>query len=418
MTNTYAPHVGGVARSIEHFASRYRELGHRVAVIAPEFDDMDDAGKDVFRVPAVRRFNHTDFSMVLPVPHRLQHVVDDVAPDIVHSHHPFLVGGLALRVAHSQAVPLVFTHHTRYEDYTHNVPGDSPLLKRFVERLATNYANLCDQVFVPSESIAAVLAERGVTTRVDVVPTGVVLESFARADARRGRRSIGLPDDAFVIGHVGRLTKEKNIPFLIRSIIRCLQTAGTVRELHVLVVGSGPLEPTIEAMFVAAGLRSRLHVAGVLGKDALADAYAAMDVFAFASQSETQGMVLTEAMACGVPVVAVDAPGVREVLDDGRNGRLIDREDVTLFAEELRDIALASKDHYQALMDGAYDTAQRSSMAHTAALALSHYERLLQDRPPSRVEEYPGWVAALRTMESDWARLANTARAAIDAFDS
>ena len=141
MTNTCTPHVGGVARSVERFTSEYRRRGHRVLVVAPIFENMPSQEVDVVRIPAIQHFSGSDFSVVLPIPAFLISAVEAFEPDIVHSHHPFLVGGTALRIAHLHETPLVFTHHTMYEQYTHYVPGNSAVLKRFVIKLTTSYAN-------------------------------------------------------------------------------------------------------------------------------------------------------------------------------------------------------------------------------------------------------------------------------------
>lgn len=416
MTNTYAPHVGGVARSIAHFASRYRTLGHHVKIVAPEFDGQATDEADVIRVPAVRHYNHTDFSLALPVPHPLEHLISSFEPDIVHSHHPFLVGGVALRVAHTHDLPIVFTHHTRYEDYTHNVPGDSALMKRFVQRLATNYANLCDRIFVPSESIADIIAERGVTTPVSVVPTGVELESFKRGDGLAMRARLGVPESAFVVGHLGRLTAEKNIPFLTDALVRFVQAASPTLNVHCLVFGRGPLEGEIRRRFEVAGIEDKLHLGGIVGEATLADAYHAMDVFAFASTTETQGMVVTEAMASGIPVVAIDAPGVREVIDDRRDGRLLPHADVTSFASALESIAHCDKTERERFSRAARYKASRFSMVETAETALELYSRLRRYEAAHRQQDFPAWVDALHVAESEWKLLGNTLRSAAEAL--
>ena len=142
MTNTFTPHVGGVARSVESFTASYRKLGHHVLVVAPEFDNMPSEETDVVRIPAIQNFNGSDFSVVLPIPSNLRSAVEAFEPEIVHSHHPFLIGSTALRLARQYSLPIVFTHHTMYEKYTHYVPGDSKTLKRFVINLSTRYANL------------------------------------------------------------------------------------------------------------------------------------------------------------------------------------------------------------------------------------------------------------------------------------
>jgi glycosyltransferase involved in cell wall biosynthesis len=284
-TNTFAPHVGGVARSVGAFAEEYRRRGHRVLVVAPEFPDMPGDDLDVVRIPAIQNFNASDFSVALPIHPQLGRTIDAFRPDVVHSQHPFLLGTTALRVARHRQLPLVFTHHTLYEQYTHYVPGDSPALRRFAIELATRYANLSDQVFAPSESIQALLRERGVTTPIAVVPTGVRVEDFALGDGPAFRRQMGIPEGAWVVGHLGRLAPEKNLEFLTQAV------AGFVRRkshAHFLVVGSGPSEGMIRDSFARSGLEARLHIAGILKQQPLADALHAMDVFAFASTSETR----------------------------------------------------------------------------------------------------------------------------------
>ena len=164
MTNTYLPHVGGVARSVSTFAEEYRKLKHKVLVVAPEFAGKPlskRAAAIVERVPAFQKFNGSDFSVKLPVVATPK--LDAFPADIIHAHHPFLLGDTAVRTAAAKNVPVIFTHHTRYEDYTHYVPFDSPTLKDVAINLSTHFANLCDGVIAPSESLA--LAERTLRTR-------------------------------------------------------------------------------------------------------------------------------------------------------------------------------------------------------------------------------------------------------------
>ncbi|MDZ7809017.1 MAG: glycosyltransferase [Arhodomonas sp.] len=141
MTNTYLPRCRGRARSVASFTRAYRDRGHRVLVVAPEFAGTAEDEADVVRMPALQNFNGSDFSVVLPVPRFLEREVTRFEPDIIHSHHPFLIGSTALRLASLFGLPLVFTHHTMYERYTHYVPGDSAVLRRFVVQLSTSYAN-------------------------------------------------------------------------------------------------------------------------------------------------------------------------------------------------------------------------------------------------------------------------------------
>ena len=214
MTNTYLPHVGGVARSTSTFAEEYRKLKHKVLVVAPEFEGKPlskHAAAIVERVPAIQKFNGSDFSVRLPLAAGLSDRLDAFNADIIHAHHPFLLGDTALRVGANKNVPVVFTHHTRYEDYTHYVPFDSPTLKDIAINLSTEFANLCDGVIAPSESIAKLIKKRGVKTPIAVVPTGIDVESFAAGNGARFRKKYKVPPAAFVVGQVGRLAPEMNL---------------------------------------------------------------------------------------------------------------------------------------------------------------------------------------------------------------
>lgn len=413
LTNTYTPHVGGVARSVEAFTGEYRRRGHRVLVVAPEFNGMPQHEIDVVRIPAIQQFNGSDFSAVLPVSGLLTDALDAFQPELVHAHHPYLLGMTALRIARYRKLPLVFTHHTLYEQYVHYVPVDSPAFGRFVIELATLYANVCDQVFAPSESIAELLRQRGVSTPIAVVPTGVNIEHFGHGDGPGFRRQLGIPGDAFVVGHLGRLAPEKNLRFLAEAVAAFLKTQPNARFL---VAGKGPSEADIRAIFARERLSENLHMAGVLGPQQLADAYHAMDVFAFASKSETQGMVLTEAMAAGTPVVGVNAPGVREVVRDTQNGRLLHDETVEAFAAALQWMAALPDSERQALKQSARETAAAFSMPRSAATALACYEALRARTVADHSEEDAEWERVLRLIQAEWTVLKGLAAAAAAAL--
>jgi glycosyltransferase involved in cell wall biosynthesis len=409
LTNTFTPHVGGVARSVESFRGELVRRGHRVLVVAPEFPGTPRDESDVVRIPALQHFNGSDFSVPVPVPVRLRQRLDSFAPDVVHSHHPFLLGDTALRIGATRNLPVVFTHHTLYERYTHYVPGSSPRLQRFASDLAVGYCNLCDAVVAPSESIAALLRERGVSAPLHVIPTGVDLGAFAAGDGERGRRRLGIPPGAFVVGHVGRLAVEKNLAFLASAVVRFLAAHPTAR---LLVAGAGPFEVELVRQLAGAGVAARLHLAGVLDRQELADAYRAMDVFAFASHSETQGMVLTEAMAAGVPVVAVDAPGVREVVRDGANGRLLAGDDPAAFAEALDWVAAGAPARRRELCAAALATAESFSLPSTTGLLLALYAELRARQPLSQPAHGGLWHNTRRLLSRDWEILHNIATSA------
>lgn len=397
MTNTYLPQVGGVARSVASFTEEFRRRGHRVLVVAPTYAHLPDEEADVVRVPAIPNFNGSEFSLKLPIPLALSTLLNGFQPDVVHAHHPFLLGDTALRVAAVLKRPLLFTHHTMYEQYTHYVPAANEVVRSFAVHLPTGYANLCDHVVAPSESIADVLRDRGVQTPITVIPTGIDPHLFSRGDGPAVWQRYGIPPHAFVVGHVGRLTLEKNLLFLARAV------AGFVRSeerAHFLVVGGGPVEGDIRAVFEQAGVVDRLHLTGPLTGQDLADAYHAMDMFAFASKSETQGMVLVEAMTASLPVVALDAPGARDVLVDGEAGRLLEHEDEAAFVRALQQLA-ASPQRREEMARTARSTAEEFALERCATRMLELYTALVE-APARQPAEDSAWDTITRAVEAEW----------------
>jgi 1,2-diacylglycerol 3-alpha-glucosyltransferase len=381
VTNTFAPNVSGVARSVTTFTEEYRRRGHRVVVIAPKFDGATRGEVDVIRVRALRNFNGSDYSVVLAPPHYVAKAVDLLKPDIIHSHNPFLLGTTAMRLARSRNLPLVFTHHTLYERYTHYLPGDSTLMKRLAVRRATKYANQSDAVFAPSRSIADLLYERGVTVPIYEVPTGVRIADFDEGDGPGFRAGHRIPTNATVIGYVGRVAEEKNLDFLAHALSTVLTR---MPKAYAVIVGDGPSADAMLDVFRERGVVDRVRFTGTLRGDALAAAYHALDVFAFASLTETQGLVLAEAMTAGVPVVAVDAPGAREIVRDQVNGRLLPAADEAAFADAVIWTATHGADSRRRLQNAARTSAAEFSLESVADRALAAYEAII-DSPTRQI---------------------------------
>lgn len=413
VTNVYTPHVGGVAHSVVAFSEAYRQLGHKVTIVAPEADEVSNFETDVIRVPAIQHFNGSDFSVVLPVPAALSAFLNEFNPDVVHSHHPFLLGMTALRIAHSRQVPLVFTNHTMYENYTHYVPGDSEAMKRFVVELATRYANLADHVLAPSESVSKIICDRGVRSPVTVLPTGVDVDALQGENNSEYRRHLNIPDNAFVVGHVGRLAPEKNLEFLARAVSRYMQTN---EACHFIVGGDGPSREQMHSVFRCDGTDTRVHFLGYLRQPELAWAYHCMDTFAFSSFSETQGMVLNEAMACTTPVVAIDAPGVREIVKDRANGRLLNNPTVTQFADALSWIASLDVELGKQLRRNSLDTAYATSIKSTSTKALDIYQHLNDVVGTRRQSDFERLTRLLRLIDAELDIIREVASAATAAL--
>lgn len=397
-TNTYLPHVGGVARSVSTVEEEFRRRGHEVRVIAPEFEGAVDSTEFVLRVPALQHFNGSDFSVRIPQPGLIADYLDDFKPEVLHSHHPFLLGDSALRAAWTRRLPLVFTHHTLYEQYTRYVPLDSEALQRVAIQMATEYCNLCSHVIAPSESIAELLVQRQVTQPISAIPTGIDLDAYGAGDGRRCRQRYNIPADALVLGHVGRLAGEKNLEFLAQAVGRFLAEHP---DAFWLVVGAGESADAIQAAIAELANPKQLIMTGSQTGQDLVDAYAAMDLFVFSSQSETQGMVVAEAMAARTPVLALDGPGVRDVLNDVCGRLLPTNASVEMFAEAIDEM---TQDPAALLRRGelARESVRDFGLDVCADRVLELYERLI-DEHANRDDADPGpWDRLLGRLEIEW----------------
>ncbi len=409
-TNVFPPHVGGVAHSVQRFTKGIRERGHRVLVVAPEYRGCPRDEKDVVRIPAIQKMTDMEVAFPLPLRDTVEGAMAEVEPQVIHSHHPYMLGSMALRVAAQHLIPLVFTYHTRYEYYAHYVQPDSAAAREFAARLGTGYCELADQVIAPSESIRELLLERGVGRPIEPIPTGVDLEEYADGDGPVARDRFDIPRDAFLCGIVSRLAPEKNVSFLCRAVARYL---ARDEAAHFLVVGYGTSMETMKEILTERGVADHCCFAGKTTGQDLVDAYHAMDAFVFASKTETQGMVLVEALAAGCPVVALDAPGSREVVHDRENGRLIEDEEEEAFAEGLAWVA--GQDG--SLREPARESARPFSVDRCVERVLPLYERVIKRGPEGPHSSGGAWDSLFRELQRDWDIVSNQVSALFDALN-
>lgn len=414
MTNTYLPFVGGVARSVELFSKEFRTLGHKVLIVAPSFENTPHNEPDIVRVPALQKFNSTEFSVQIPIPGILNSRLNSFEPDIVHSHHPFIIGDTALRIATEFQIPIVYTFHTFYEAYTHYVPGDSPALKRFVSSLVAGYANLCDYVFAPSKYAGDELRNRGVHTLIETVPTGIEIDKFKKGKRKEFRKKYGIPPHATVLGFVSRIAAEKNIDFLSKAVNEFILYNSNV---HFLVVGDGPLLNSMRQVFDDK-IHKQTHFMGILTGDDLVNAYSAMDIFVFASKTETQGLVIAEAMAAGLPVVALDGPVLAEMIDDTNNGKLVQNERIEDYNKALQWITGLHSSLRKKLRNNAVMTSRQYSKDLCVKKALTIYNRLLHDNRKFIGHSSDLWARTLRVIQTEYELMKNILRATQAAINS
>jgi 1,2-diacylglycerol 3-alpha-glucosyltransferase len=413
-TNTYLPHIGGVARSLSTFTEDLRAEGTEVQVIAPIFPDQEiEDPENVVRVPAIQKFNGSDFSVRIPLVGDVTEKISAFKPDIVHSHHPFLLGDSAVRISRLLQLPLIFTHHTLYEHYTHYVPLDSPALKRFVRDLATQYANICNQVIAPSSGVKNLLYRRGVRTPINVLPTGIDIDRFASGDGEQFRRQHGIGAETLVVGHVGRLAEEKNLSYLAEAVA---QAARTIPDMKFLIAGTGDAQSDITRIFMEQGVDQSLCLVGSKTGSDLVDCYAAMDLFVFASQSETQGLVLAEAMAASVPVIGLSAIGVDDVLKHNVNGILLNSTaSVKAFSTALKDL-LADSRKISLLRKGCRETVKEFSRQTSCSHLVHLYEEVISNCRHHPTTELDLLDSIMRSIKTEWELLQEKTTAALNSI--
>jgi 1,2-diacylglycerol 3-alpha-glucosyltransferase len=409
MSNTYTPIVGGLEKSIKLFDEAFSKRGHQVHIAVPEYKGRPATERNVTRIQAIQRFNRTDFSVNLPLSGKLEKLMDSFQPDIIHSHHPFLMGDMALRLCEQYNTPHVFTYHTMYDQYTHYLPVNNKMVKRFVVELAEGFANLCDRVIAPSDSVKEMLSTGGVNKPIDVIPTGVDTAVFLKGDRKNLRNKFNIPRHAFVLGYVGRLAPEKNLKFLAESISTFLKKE---KGSYFLIIGTGVSESEMRGIFAKDSVEDFVRFSGSLSGQDLVDAYHAMDIFVFSSKSETQGMVLVEAMASGTPVIALDGPGVREIVNDKVNGRVITSEDKGEFVSALRWWLHLHDQKKRQMEDEARKTAGFFTIDRCADRMLEIYEEVKSKNHESRVLKNTPWHRMLHRIEAEWDILSNFGEAA------
>ena len=318
-TNNYLPFCGGVTISVETLRLGLESSGHEAWVFGPRLTGAEDVSVKVVRYPSIPVATYPEFALAVPYSRRIDRLVTALDFDVIHAHHPFLLGPAARRLARRNRRPLVFTYHTRYEKYAHYVPLPLGLVQAAALRISAGFAARADAVLAPSAVIRDELHARGVRTPIAVVPTGVDLERFRPGDRAAARRSLGVGAAAPLVLYVGRLDREKSVDRVLAAFER---VASTLPAAQLVLVGQGTETERLRRIARALPVAERIRFLGLRPHHSLAECYQAADVFLFASETETQGLVLAEAAACGLPAVAVDAPGCDEVVRDGDTGIL------------------------------------------------------------------------------------------------
>ena len=322
-TNNYLPFIGGVPLSINRLYRGLKSQGTTVKIFAPTYQQENNTSEedDIFRCPSLFSVKMNNFPVVNIFSRKITAELDTFTADLIHVHHPFWLGNKGLKLAKKRGLPVVLTYHTRLEHYTHYVPLPGLALKKVAAHFAIkHFANKCDAIIAPTASTEEYLRNLGVSALIETIPTGINVKDYEAwtAEQIKELRTQYVRSGELLLISVARMAKEKNLDFLIDGLAKVKNRTNT--PFKCLLVGDGPEKRRLEDKVAALGLSDSILFTGNLAPNNVIAHYLAADFFVFASTSETQGMVLVEAMAGGCPVVAVRASGVHDVVKNSYNG--------------------------------------------------------------------------------------------------
>lgn len=370
ISDVYFPRVNGVSTSIRTFTEQLQKLGHSVHLIAPDYkvETIDEAW--ITRVPARSiYFDPEDKLMKYKEILRLLPMLKSKKFDLIHIHTPFVAHYAGLKLSKLLKIPVVETYHTFFEDYLHHyLPWIPKFAARGLARLISkNQCNQVDAIVAPSQPMLDVLRTYGINTKAEVIATGLQEASFNTADSEAFKAKYGIAQNRPMLLYVGRVAFEKNIDFLVR--VTQLLTKD-IPEVLLVITGEGPAEHCLRALVKTLGIENNVQFIGYLDRNTELNAcYKAADIFVFASKSETQGLVLLEAMAQARPVVAIAELGTASILVEGQ-GAMIAVDDEAEFAYKVHAL-LANPVHREHLGERARE------YAHSKWSAAKQAERML-----------------------------------------
>jgi 1,2-diacylglycerol 3-alpha-glucosyltransferase len=379
-TNAYKPIISGVVNSIELIKKGMKARGHKVYIFAPKFQEYRDQEAGVFRFLSVNLSTDIQFPLAIPFSPRIYAILERLNLDVIHTHHPFLLGKLGVQFGRKKNIPIVFTFHTQYEQYSHYIPLPGEVVRKVTRFSVQNYTSKCDQIICPSSTILSLLDEYGVTTPVRMIHNAIDLSQFRNANPDRIRKKYGITKDEKLLIYVGRMAKEKNIEFMLEAFRKVQKDTP---EARLMIVGEGPELEALEDYAEKLGISDRVIFTGRIEYKDIPDYYNAAYAFIMTSTTEVKPLALLEAMASGLPIVAVSAPGSSDTINHEFDGYLTDNN-MDSFTAGLSRI-LSSTDLRNKLSEGAYKTSEQYSMENTAKILEELYQGLIKQRIKEKV---------------------------------
>jgi 1,2-diacylglycerol 3-alpha-glucosyltransferase len=328
-TNAYHPTISGVVTSVSSYRKALSDMGHNVFIFTSHTEDYEDTEPFVFRYPSIDLPNFPDLPLVIPISASIDHIMPSLKLDVIHSHHPVLLGQTAAHKAEKLNLPLVFTFHTRYREYSHYISLNQAFVKEQIDNWLCEYLAKVHHIVVPSESMRGILLDvYGFSEQVTTIPTGIDFSLYETTGREPHRAKHGWNDDTVLIS-VGRLALEKNWETLLDAAAPVIRKYPGVR---LVILGEGAEHRNLLEQARGLGIAEKVELPGRIGPEDIPNWLAAADVFCFASITETQGLATLEAMAAGRPVAAVEASGTSDCVQDGEQGFLTPDDSAALGA--------------------------------------------------------------------------------------
>ncbi|MCD5384812.1 MAG: glycosyltransferase family 4 protein [Candidatus Pacebacteria bacterium] len=320
-TDTYTPQVNGVVVSLDIFKKELEKQGHTVHIFAPTapgYKSGTDKAKNITRFKSFKFIIRPELRVAIPFSWKILKEIPKLKLDIIHSHTPFNLGVLALIISRLQNIPLVYTYHTFYSEFIkYYLWKGKVITPKMIERMTTFYCNRCQTTIIPSLKMEKTLYGIKIKRGIKVLSTGVDLDRFKHIPRNNFRKKYNICPKARVLIFVGRFAGEKNIEFLIRA---TKEISLKVDNIHLLLVGDGHYKKRLITLINNLKIKERVSFTGFISREEVAKAYQSSDVFVFSSKTETQGLVVLEAAASGLPIVLVKDLAFKDVLINGVNG--------------------------------------------------------------------------------------------------
>ncbi len=318
-SNAYHPVINGVVNSIEGIRQGLLESGHQTCLFAPEVRGYRDDDSAVYRFASLEMTKRGSYPIPIPYSGRLFRLLKGLNLDIIHAHHPFLLGAVAATFARRKRVPLIYTFHTQVELYSHYIPLNQQMVKEVARARLTRFLNKCDLVIAPSEGVRELLDSYRVRARVVTLANAIDTERFQHPTSGRDwRAELHIPKNAVVSLSVGRLAKEKNLDFLLQAFAQLALSENQ----YLVVVGEGTERNRLTELVRHLGVAPRVRFTGAVPYHEMPSVYQACDLFVISSTTEVKPLVVLEALASGLPVLAVAACGTSDTLHHGIDGWL------------------------------------------------------------------------------------------------